>query len=166
MLNLFSETSWPLLEIRFVANKPWCTLKEYHLLPRILTFFWKGSIVLKPRWYLENAYRKPVDFREGLLNVKGKKPLWFGSIVSPCLIFIALNSESCVVESITCRHQKETRNSWIKKCINSPLTNWIYTEIITEDLMQKQPLIILFPVNLSSSLFLSFSPPPQLKKMC
>lgn len=160
MLNLFSETSWPLLEIRFVANKPWCTLKEYHLLPRILTFFWKGSIVLKPRWYLENAYRKPVDFREGLLNVKGKKPLWFGSIVSPCLIFIALNSESCVVESITCRHQKETRNSWIKKCINSPLTNWIYTEIITEDLMQKTNFDYLIYIK-SFSVILPLIFPPN-----
>lgn len=160
MLNLFSETSWPLLEIRFVANKPWCTLKEYHLLPRILTFFWKGSIVLKPRWYLKNAYRKPVDFREGLLNVKGKKPLWFGSIVSPCLIFIALNSESCVVESITCRHQKETRNSWIKKCINSPLTNWIYTEIITEDLMQKTNFDYLIYIK-SFSVILPLIFPPN-----
>lgn len=160
MLNLFSETSWPLLEIRFVANKPWCTLKEYHLLPRILTFFLKGSIVLKPRWYLENAYRKPVDFREGLLNVKGKKPLWFGSIVSPCLIFIALNSESCVVESITCRHQKETRNSWIKKCINSPLTNWIYTEIITEDLMQKTNFDYLIYIK-SFSVILPLIFPPN-----
>lgn len=160
MLNLFSETSWPLLEIRFVANKPWCTLKEYHLLPRILTFFWKGSIVLKPRWYLENAYRKPVDFREGLLNVKGKKPLWFGSIVSPCLIFIALNSESCVVESITCRHQKETRNSWIKKCINSPLTNWIYTEIITENLMQKTNFDYLISIK-SFSVILPLNLPPN-----
>lgn len=160
MLNLFSETSWPLLEIRFVANKPWCTLKEYHLLPRIWTFFWKGSIVLKPRWYLENAYRKPVDFREGLLNVKKKKRLWFGSIVSPCLIFIALNSESCVVESFTCRHQKETRNSWIKKCINSPLTNWIYTEIITEDLMQKTNFDYLIYIK-SFSVILPLIFPPN-----
>lgn len=71
MLNLFSETSWPLLEIRFVANKPWCTLKEYHPLHRITTF-WKGSIVLKPR-YLVNAYRKSVDFRKGLLNIYSKE---------------------------------------------------------------------------------------------
>lgn len=137
MLNLFSETSWPLLEIRFVANKPWCTLKEYHLLPRIWTFFGKGQLSLNQddtwKTHIENLWTSGKVF----WMWRKKKRLWFGSIVSPCLIFIALNSESCVVESITCRHQKETRNSWIKKCINSPLTNWIYTEIITEDLMQK-----------------------------
>lgn len=114
MLNLFSETSWPLLEIRFVANKPRCTLKEYHPLPRITTF-WKGSIVLKPR-YLVNAYRKSVDFRKGLLNMKRKTSLiWINRFSVSGIYCPKFWIVHCL--NITCRHQKETRNSWIKKCI-------------------------------------------------